>query len=56
MYTFMLIPASLLLWIFPEQAPLLSNSLAIGVGLVGLFFFYFAIRLYLQPSDKKSKY
>lgn len=54
-YTLMLIPASLLLWIFPQPEPLLNNFLAFLVLLAGLVFFYFAWKLYQDPSDGHAK-
>ena len=54
-YTFMLIPASLLLWIFPQHAPFLSDTSAFLVAIMGLVFFYYAFQLYLHPNDQQAR-
>jgi protoheme IX farnesyltransferase len=55
LYSMMLIPVSLLPWVFPLEAPMIGNWAFAGVLLAGLGFAYTAWKLYISCDMKDAK-
>lgn len=54
-YTFFLIPVSLLLWVFPLQQPIVGDVAAVVAVLSGLVMVYYAIKLYRSCDVKDAR-
>jgi heme o synthase len=55
LYSLFLIPVSLLPWVFPTDGPMIGDIAAIVTLLCGLGFSWFALKLYLDCSDKAAR-
>jgi protoheme IX farnesyltransferase len=55
LYTALLVPCSLFLWVFPIENPILGDLSACLVLLMGLLFVYVAYLFYNKPEQKEAK-
>lgn len=54
-YTFFLIPVSLLLWVFPLEQPIVGDTAAVVAIAAGLVMVYYAIKLYRSCDVKDAR-